>query len=183
LLAIQFADNFPSVPASPHLRPATSRDEDFLFRLYASTRMEELAATEWSTRERRVFLQQQFRARAQSYAAEFPGAQSSVITLDGLPIGCMIVHRSATEIRLVDLALLPEFRRRGIGRTLVETLQTEAGVSQRPLRLAVREDNAARRLYQRLGFSPVAQAGVHLRMEWNPVSRSSDGLVPAIEPP
>jgi ribosomal protein S18 acetylase RimI-like enzyme len=63
-----------------------------------------------------------------------------------------------------DIALLPEYCNRGIGTTLLRT--SEAATAGKPLRIHVERFNPALRLYERLGFTPIAGRGVYLFMEW-----------------
>ena len=148
------------------LRPAKPGDEAFLFRLYAETRAEELAGCGWSAAQREIFLRQQFAARRNGYAAAFPGAEHTVVVMGREPVGALIVNRAPEEIRVVDLALRPAQRGRGLGRQLVGKLIEEARATGRPLRLQVLKTNRAARLYARLGFAPVGENGLHLKMEW-----------------
>ena len=48
-------------------RPIADADLPFLARLYASTRMEELAVTDWSDAQKTAFLQSQFDAQHAHY--------------------------------------------------------------------------------------------------------------------
>ena len=152
----------------PILRPATARDHTTVFRLYVATRSDEMNQTPWSPAQRDVFLRSQFEARRLSYARDFPEAKMWIIVGGGEDIGAMTVQRTKDEIRIVDMALFPAHRGAGIGRHLLETLQFEAAHARRPLRLSVRKSNPARRLYERLGFSPIGFAGDYIRMEWTP---------------
>jgi ribosomal protein S18 acetylase RimI-like enzyme len=149
-------------------RPVTPADDGFLFRLYASTRGEEMARTDWSPAQQEVFLRMQFAARQHSYHAGFPRAEHSVIAGGHGAVGAWIVDRTQDEIRLVDLALLPGQRCRGLGRRLLQVLMAEAGAAGKPLRLQVLKTNPALRLYSRLGFTPTRDSGFHLQMEWTP---------------
>ena len=81
------------------------------------------------------------------------------------------------EIRIVDIALLPEFCNRGIGTTLLRGLQSEAAAAGKPLRIHVERFNPAMRLYERLGFRPVADRG--FICSWSGGRRS----LPANQPP
>ena len=96
-------------------RPIRTEDQDFLRRLYASTRQEELAAVPWSEEEKAAFLQMQFRAQHTYYKQQFPEAQFDIILQDHHPIGRLYVDRRPEEIRLIDIAFLPEYRGQGIG--------------------------------------------------------------------
>ena len=148
------------------LRPATATDEDFLFALYASTRQNELAAWGWPPAQCAQFLQLQFRAQRQTYLAAYPASEHSIILLAGTPAGGIWVHR-ADSIRLVDIALLPEFQNRGLGSQLIRELLS-AG---KPVELSVLQSNVrAIQLYLRLGFAIVADDGVYLRMTHKPLT-------------
>ena len=65
------------------LRPIAAGDEEFLRRVYASTREEELAQTPWNEQERAEFLRFQFDAQHKYYIEQFPEAQFDVIELYG----------------------------------------------------------------------------------------------------
>jgi hypothetical protein len=91
-----------------------------------------------------------------------------VIVVDGEDVGRLYVDRWPDEIRVVDLALLPVHRNRGIGSTLLRELVHEAASSNRKLSIHVEIHNPAIRLYARLGFVQVAERGVHLLMERAP---------------
>lgn len=87
---------------------------------------------------------------------------------DGEPAGRLYVHRREREIRLMDIALLPEFRGDGIGGALLDDLFAEAAASGRTLTIHVESYNPARRLYERRGFRQIGEHGVYLLMEWRP---------------
>jgi len=154
-------------------RPATRADDDFLFRLYASTRAEEMAATDWSPAQQEIFLRMQYTARQRSYHTAFARAEHSVISDGQFAIGAWIVDRTREEVRLVDIAVVPEHRSRGLGHRLLERLMAEARAAEKPLRLQVLKTNPAIRLYTRLGFTPTRDSGFHVQMEWTPAAMSS----------
>jgi ribosomal protein S18 acetylase RimI-like enzyme len=146
------------------LRPATEADRDFLLSVYASTREEELAQVEWEEGAREAFLEHQFGAQDHHYRANYPGATFDVIEVDGEPAGRLYVHRGDDEIRIMDIALAPPYRGRGIGTALLGALMEEASASGRALSIHVEMNNPARRLYERLGFSPAGEHGVYVLM-------------------
>lgn len=148
------------------LRPVRPDDQDFLFQLYASTRAAELALLDWGETQRAVFLRAQFDAQRRDYSARFSVEGHQIILSDGQPAGRIWIARSAEEIRLVDLALLPTARGLGIGTYLIKDLIAEAKATGKPLRLSVPKHNeAARRLYERLGFTVTDDIATHFRME------------------
>jgi GNAT superfamily N-acetyltransferase len=144
----------------------TAEDDDFMRTVYASTRRPELAALGWSAPEQDAFIRMQFEAQTRQYRTAFPDASHSIVCVDGKPAGRLIVHRS-DEIRIVDIALLPEFRGLGVGGELVSRLLTEADATALPVRLHVLADSEARRFWERAGFATreADNDGVYLSME------------------
>ena len=74
------------------------------------------------------------------------------------PVGFILARDLGDEVEILSVGVLPEWRRHGIGRTLIDSLIVEAGRRRiGSIVLEVAEDNeAARRLYAAFGF---AQAG------------------------
>ncbi len=143
-------------------------DRDLLLRIYAGTREEELALTTWDDQQKRTFLEGQFNAQDIYYHERYIGATFDVIVADGVPAGRLYVHRREHEIRLMDIALLPEHRGHGIGSSLLDDLMAEATAAGKRLTIHVEEYNPARRLYERLGFRKVGETGIYHLMEWSP---------------
>jgi ribosomal protein S18 acetylase RimI-like enzyme len=150
------------------LRVSTPDDQEFLFAVYASTRDEELSLWGWDDNQKRGFLEMQFRAQSQQYGLCYPQADSNVILLDARPVGRLLVDRTGPDITLVDIALLPEYRDRSIGTTLIQSLLQEATRAQKNVTLHVLRGSAAARLYERLGFTMVGEDGVYLEMKRAP---------------
>ena len=155
------------------LRPVRAQDEPFLRRVYASTREEELARLPWRAAEKEEFLEMQFRAQDRAYRSDYPGAELQIVLVNGEPAGRLYVWRIKKEIRIMDLALLAPFRRKGIGTRLLKEILCEGQESARAVTIHVEVFNPAQRLYQRLGFRPVADNGVYRLMEWRAAGQSS----------
>ena len=153
--------------SSLRLRPVTPEDDPFLAGLYASTRAEELAVTGWSEEDKALFCRRQFDAQTAHYRANYPGASLQVIERTGEPIGRLYVARWEREMRIMDIALLPQHRGSGIGTTLLSELQGEARSAGKSLTIHVERFNPALRLYERLGFKMVEDKGVYLLLEWS----------------
>src|ERR671916_2353816 len=115
-------------------RPVAPEDYEFLLDVYASTRAEELAPVPWTDEQKRAFLRMQFNAQRGEYFQRFPDADYRVILVGGRPAGRLWVGRTPEQIRLLDIALLPEFRNRGVGALLVRQLIEEAARARLPLR-------------------------------------------------
>lgn len=147
------------------LRPMGSADMQFLLELYATTRADELALVDWTVEQKAAFVQHQFAAQHAHWQENYTDTSWDIIVSEDRPIGRLYVARWQDEIRIVDIALLPEHRGAGIGTALMRSLFDEADESGRKVTVHVEVFNPARRLYERLGFVPAAEVGVYLLME------------------
>ena len=158
-------------------RPITPEDRDLLYRVYASTRAEEMELVDWSDEQKEDFLRFQFDAQHQYYQSQFPRAAFDLLLVDGEPAGRLYVDRRPDEIRLIDIALLPERRGTGVGGAILERILAEAAAADKPVRIHVEHNNRALTLYHRLGFRKIEEQGVYYLMEWSPVD--ADATAPA----
>lgn len=167
--------------AAISLRLAEPEDAEFLFTLYASTRMEEFSVVGWEKAQIEALLSMQFEAQRQSYALQFPAATNQIILLGGLSIGRILLDGvsvaeasislpadALSAIHLIDIAILPAYRRQGIGAQLLRDLQSTAASVGRPVTLNVLVTNPALRLYQRLGFTINGQDELYYQLIWEP---------------
>ncbi len=123
---------------------------------------------DWDDAMKESILRMQFEAQRTGYAADSPNARFETIEQRGRPIGRLVVDRRDDEIHLVDIALLPGARGRGIGGALIVELCREGEQGGRPVRLCVDWRNPALGLYRRLGFVEVGGDQVSALMEWAP---------------
>jgi len=149
-------------------RAATPDDVPFLRTLYHTTRSDEMQVLPWTDEEKAVFLDMQFSAQKQHYEDFYPDCQFLVIELEGEAIGRLYIDRREDEIEVVDIALLPAYRARGIGRMLLEEILSEGKASNRRVTIYVEHNNPARHLYDRLGFTHVDTNGVYHFLVWKP---------------
>lgn len=156
------------MPGAFTLRPVQPGDEAFLREVFASTRAQELALLNWSDVEKEAFLRMQFDAQHRHYHSHFAGADFLVVECDGLRIGRLYLARLPEEFRIIDLALLPQHRNRGVGSSLLRSILDEAALAAKPVRIHVEGANPARRLYERLGFVVIAEGPVYRLMEKHP---------------
>lgn len=147
------------------LRAEREEDGSFLAALYASTRADELAQVPWSDEQKRAFLAQQFAAQRLHYRTQIPGCLFQVIEKDGEGVGRLYLQWRQTQLHIVDIALLPQWRRQGIGTALLRGLIDAAAAAGRALGIFVERFNPALHLYRRLGFVEIADTGVYLEME------------------
>jgi ribosomal protein S18 acetylase RimI-like enzyme len=145
------------------LRPATPEDRDFLVDLYVSTRENELPFFG------EALIRMQYEMRQTHYSLRFPQLNPEIIMVAGHRSGALQVDRSPEEIRVVDIALLPDFRARGIGSAVLALLIEEGDRNALPLALTVSKSNArARRLYERLGFQVTEDLPMDVGMRRDP---------------
>lgn len=157
---------------SPSLdfRAITPFDVEFLGDVYASTRWEEMSVAGWPDAQKRAFLRQQFDFQTRDWDRTYPHAQREIILVDGEPAGRLYIHRNMTEhdLRVVDIALLPAFRNRGIATRIFHNLFEEGDRLGWKVSIHVEQQNPARHLYTRLGFAPVRTTnGIYVLMERN----------------
>ena len=153
------------------LRPVAESDNEFLLSVYASTREDELAQVEWPEGQREMFLRWQFDLQRKEYGSRFPDGDYCVIVVDQQPAGRIWVGADEEQIRLLDIALLPEFQNRGVGTALLERLKNEAQRAGKALRHMVFVLNSdADRFYERLGFKKIDDLGAYKHMEWRPTA-------------
>jgi ribosomal protein S18 acetylase RimI-like enzyme len=150
------------------LRPATSGDYHFMRLLYGSTREEEMKQFPFDELRKKEFLDQQFAAQYQHYQLHYPTCERNIIEKDGKPVGRLWIDEWRDQIRLVDIALLPECRGSGIGSMLLDDVLARGRQAGKPVTIHVEGFNPALRLYQRLGFEHVDTNGVYYLMKWMP---------------
>jgi ribosomal protein S18 acetylase RimI-like enzyme len=152
----------------PTLRPVTAEDVAFLIQVYKSSRGEDLRELGWDEARIDEFLEMQYEAQRAFEVKDYPQAIDEVILSAGERAGRLLVDSRENEIRCVDLALLPQFRNRGLGTLLLRRLQKEAAAANKPLRLQVIRYSRTIGLFERLGFVRTSESGTHFQMEWKP---------------
>jgi ribosomal protein S18 acetylase RimI-like enzyme len=157
-------------------RPVTDGDLEFLYKLYASTRLSEMSVTGWSDDQVEEFLRMQFRLQHIQYMQNYKGASFDIILADGIPAGRLYVHRGEEGIRVIDISILPEFRRKGIGGDILRGLTQEADAKGQMVSLHVEINNPVLEFYKSLGFRKKDLRGIYFYME-REVNRFSTGVV------
>ncbi|SDR22762.1 Ribosomal protein S18 acetylase RimI [Rhizobiales bacterium GAS113] len=171
---MQEAYDIPSPVGVLRLRPERDEDQDFRYRLFCDSRQPEFALLLAAPDFERI-MRFQYRAQTVSYRAEFPAARFDIIELSGEPIGRIIVDRPGGMLHIVDQAIAPEWRNRGIGTAIMRALMDEAQTAGLPVRLEVSSANdPSLRLYQRLGFVPIETVALYMRLEWRALATQSE---------
>jgi RimJ/RimL family protein N-acetyltransferase len=116
------------------------------------------------------FLAQQFAAQRHHYRTRITGCLFMVIEHHGSAIGRLYLQERETRWQIVDIALGARQRGAGLGTAIIGQICAMAGLTGKGVGLFVEHDNAAQRLYRRLGFTSVRDAGVYAELEWLPGS-------------
>ncbi len=152
-----------------NLRPLDTLDEDFSFQVYASTRADEMNLLDWSDGQKTAFLQMQFNAQRQHYKLHYPQAAWQVIEQYGHALGRLVTDNSSAQVfLLMDIAVFPHYRGRGIGTAILQDLLLTASRMHKTVSLHVEPNNRAFNLYQRLGFVACGQSGFYIEMKKPP---------------
>jgi GNAT superfamily N-acetyltransferase len=150
------------------LRLATDADYAFMRELYGNTRAEELERFPFDEEQKTAFLDQQFSAQFEHYGVHYPTCERNIIEKDGRPIGRLWLDEWQDQIRLVDIALMAEWRGLGVGTRLVRDVLARAAAAGKAVTIHVEGFNPALGMYQRLGFEHVDSNGVYYLMRWTP---------------
>lgn len=151
------------------LRKYSIDDMSFMQELYASTRESELAMTNFSAQQKLDFISQQFNAQWSHYTQHYCTDAFNIIEHNGTSIGRLLVDYWDREIRVVDIALMPQYCNSGLGTYFFNQLFEQAKASDKPVTIHVEFNNPARRLYERLGFELKTKASdIYLLLEWRP---------------
>lgn len=157
-------------------------DENFLRRVYASTREDEMRLVNWTNEQKEAFLNMQFDAQTRHYAIHYPQAEYFIIEKENKPIGRLILEKTKSQLLIMDIALLTENRGKGAGTIIIKDLMADAQKMAIPLVLRVEFFNPAIRLYTRLGFVKTREVNtVYHEMVWTPEAASNRVQIAASE--
>jgi len=150
------------------LRDETPDDLEFLLTVFASTRAFELAQVPWTDEQKDAFLRMQLQAQQSYYREKYPEAAYKIILSDGKPVGRLYVCRLPGLIKILDIAVLPEFRNAGTGTELLQNVLSEASATASKVHIYVETFNPSRSLFEKHGFSVIEEEGINYLMEWKP---------------
>lgn len=98
----------------------------------------------------------------------FPNARFQVIEHQRIPIGRYHILYRPSFIQILDLALLPDFQRKGIGTFLVSRLIAAGTESGRRVILFLPRQKSVHYFFEKLGFVHVENDFELPRLEWPP---------------
>ncbi|MCP1997250.1 GNAT family N-acetyltransferase [Flavobacterium sp. HSC-61S13] len=144
-------------------RPATNNDLSFLLHLRKDTMSTYL-------RESQLDHSESGHLDRIHYAFEY----AEIILLHQKPIGLLKTRLEDSILEIIQIQILPEFQKLGIGSQLILNIIRQATLKNLTVHLSVLQVNPALRLYQRLGFLQKAQHNVMIKMEWLPPILETD---------
>jgi ribosomal protein S18 acetylase RimI-like enzyme len=147
------------------LRLVQESDDDFLLKVYGSTREQELAQVPWTAEQKQQFVRMQWEAQKSHYVAQHPHATHEIICLESGAAGRLYLDRTEEKFHVLDITLLPAYRNRGAGSFLLRQIMAEAKEAGKPVSIYVETFNPSLRLFQRLGFTTIQQEGFHLLLQ------------------
>lgn len=147
------------------LRKVNEGDFSFLRKVYRSAREEELSRSGMSEDDKNRFIEFQFNAKHAHYSQAYKDAEFDLILLDNKPAGRLYIWRTETQIRIMDIALLPESQGKGVGTSILKSIILESEKSNKKISIHVEYYNPGLRLYERLGFKKVDDTGIYFYME------------------
>lgn len=151
------------------VRRAGTDDLPFLRELYGNLRADELAQVPWPPGAKETFLDSQFDLQHRHFVNYFAAADFLLLEQHGVAIGRYYLLRAQPYYLIVDIALQPASRQRGIGSALLDwakhLVQTDAAEG---IDLHVDERNlSAQRLYKRYGFIETGRSSPYIGMRWS----------------
>lgn len=151
-------------------RRENEADLDFLKQLHFSRRAHEFSQLGLPQAALDALLEQQFWAQQRHYRSVYSKGEFLIVMLapDGEPVGRLCLNRDASEILVVDIAVLPAQRNKGLGSALLKAVLVEADAKKCAVGLHVDPRSPALRLYQRLGFAAQHLNGADLYMRIEP---------------
>lgn len=147
-------------------RPINSTDLSFLQDLYCSSRDHEVTQSGIPEPMLRQFLLQQFSLQQKHYHNAYKTTGFKVIEYKGRAIGRLYIEVTNDGIHLLDITLLREYRKQGVGCFLISQLIRQADKQQCRISLYVQSQNPALKFYQRLGFNIVGSKQDYFSMEY-----------------
>lgn len=158
------------------LRPVRQPQDMLLLQhIYATSRDYEMDRIKFPEPFLTRFLTDQFLLQHRQYIGMQDVRLSIVETIKGEPLGRFYIrHMPFPEIRVMDIALLPVHRGRGLGRLLFGQTMEEARRRCCRVSLHVEKHNPARTFYEKLEFCCIGGDDVYDFMVW-PVVETGTG--------
>ena len=150
------------------IRPSRDADKPFIKSLYNATR-DDLRLIDAESDFVEALIEQQQQAQTVGYGDQFPNAMYFIVEKLNERIGRVVIDFGSNEIRIVDIAFIPQARNKGYGTTVIRALKQAAGTACAPLVLTVYKSNSvAKRFYEQEGFKVEQSDQMTELMAWYP---------------
>jgi RimJ/RimL family protein N-acetyltransferase len=151
------------------LRPEQERDVTFLANLFRATAGHDLGLVPIDEAMKDQLIRLQFASQTATYRAHFPDARFDIIEQGGEPIGRIVIDPGTEVGRIVDIALAPDRRARGLGTAILAAVLEFFARRGQPVRCQVLATNEpSLRMCQRVGFRQTEHVPPFLHLEWRP---------------
>jgi RimJ/RimL family protein N-acetyltransferase len=154
------------------LRPEQSADADFLYVLFRSHMLDELALMPVDAATKEHLVRMQFNSQTATYRAQFPQARFDIVEQDDRPIGRLIVDAGGDAGCIVDFALVPDCRGGGLGTAILAAVLRQQ--RQPVLSKVLYNNEPSLRMCRRVGFVQIGGELPFLQLEWRPPVAAGD---------
>jgi GNAT superfamily N-acetyltransferase len=137
-------------------RKASKADMEWVYETFRTT-MKSYIEDTWGWDE----LFQQY-----GFAENLPPSSFSIAALNSVTVGAYSLTEKTDHLWLEMLLILPDYQNQGVGSRILQTIQTQASLNQKPLRLSVLKVNPAREFYRRLGFEISGEDTWSYKLSW-----------------
>jgi len=148
------------------LRPEREQDAAFLAGLFRTIAGRDLALMPIDEAMKDRLIRLQFASQTATYRTQFPAARFDIIEQDGEPIGRLVIDPGTEVGRIVDIALVPQRRARGLGTAIVGAVTQR--LARRVQCQVLAGNQASLRMFHRAGFRQVDDVPPFLHLEWQP---------------
>jgi len=150
------------------LRHTGPRDMPFLLDLFREAR----PWLAWADLDRdaiQALYEQQYRAMRAGQESLYPEHLDFVVERTGQAVGRLIVDLGYADWRVSELQIVAAARGKGIGSSVIRSLQQAAGSQRMPITLSTPMFGSdGRAVYERLDFRVTAIRPPHYDMAWSP---------------
>ncbi|MDR3537747.1 MAG: GNAT family N-acetyltransferase [Acetobacteraceae bacterium] len=161
------------------LRPEQDGDRTFLYDLFCSHVLPDIARLPIDDSTRDALVGMQFISQTTTYRTQFPQARFDIIEREGVPIGRLVVDDAGDVACIVDFALLPGVRGSGMGSAILACVLAPLGERGRAVRSTVVWNNeASLRMCRRLGFVHIGGDPPFMQLEWHAGAGSGQPVRP-----
>lgn len=151
------------------LRPERAEDAGFLYALFRSSALADLELMPIDDAVKEALVRIQFNSQTATYRSQFPRARFDIVERNGEPIGRLVVDPGEQVGCVVDFALLPNCRSRGLGTSTLQAVLEQFAALKRRVQCKVLAGNGASlRMCCRVGFVETGVVPPFLQLEWRP---------------